>query len=394
MPPSRSKAPLRLLLAVKIFLAGLITFVLLEGLLLVFNDRIFRRSFYMYEPEFGFQVRPGFEWGIGLKTNEFGFNDRDYPHERTPGTCRALVLGDSFNWAEGPNGNYAAILEERLAQELGSGRAEVVNAGYSATHTAEQLPVLRKYGLQYHPDLALLGFFVGNDFVDAMPWRRSIIYGDTFVKLDTRTKRETVVLGQPLLLRSRLAGLIRWQWLLPRPQMTGPESRVPMYPLSRQDFLSIEHDRMAFGKAGSEEAYAERAAHIFKALQEMQALLKERQVEFVIAAFPDVYQVDPELRKAVLDRFGEKAPDYDWDRGQDLLRGFSAVREIEFIDLLPAFVRAHEEGERLYHPNETHWNASGNRLAAQVLLEPVLRRCEPKIRSSSQGAEGPQGSKR
>ena len=287
MPPGRNKTSFKLLLVVKICLAGLITFVLLEGLLLVFNDWIFRNSFYIYEPKFGFQVRPGVEWGVGLKTNEFGFNDRVYPHERTPGTCRVLVLGDSFNWAEGPNGNYTAILEEKLAQELGAGRVEVVNVGYSATHTAEQLPVLRKYGLQYHPDLVLLGFFVGNDFVDAKPWRRNIIYGDTFVKLDTRTERETVVLGQPLLFRSRLAALIHWQWLhsqLPQSQMTGPESRVPMFPLPRQDFLSIEHSRMNFGKTGSEKVYTERVAYIFKALQEMQALLKERQVEFVIAA--------------------------------------------------------------------------------------------------------------
>ena len=254
--------------------------------------------------------------------------------------------------------------------------------------------MLHKYGLQYHPDLVLLGFFVGNDFVEAQPWRRSIIYGDTFVKLDTRTERETVVLGQPLLWRSRLAALIRLKWLhlqLPRPQMTGPESRVPRFSLSRQFYLFIEHGRMNFGKAGAEEAYSEGVAHIFKALQEMRALLKERQVEFVIAAFPDEYQVDPELRQAVLDRFGEKAPDYDWDRGQDLLRDFAATHEIEFIDLLPAFVRAHEEGERLYHLNDTHWNASGNRLAAQVLLEPLLRRCELKIHSSSQRAERPGG---
>ena len=96
----------------------------------------------------------------------------------------------------------------------------------------------------------------------------------------------------------------------------------------------------------------------------------------------------------MLDRFGKKASDYDWDRGRDLLRDFAADHEIEFIDLLPAFVRAHQEGERLYHPNDTHWNASGNRLAAHVLLEPVLRRCEPKIHSSYPGTEGPQVSKR
>jgi hypothetical protein len=37
----------------------------------------------------------------------------------------------------------------------------VINAGYPMTHTGEQLEVLRKYALQYDPDVVVLSFLRG-----------------------------------------------------------------------------------------------------------------------------------------------------------------------------------------------------------------------------------------
>lgn len=41
----------------------------------------------------------------GTLTNTFGFNDRDYPLGKTPGVFRSVVVGDSFSWASGLDGN-------------------------------------------------------------------------------------------------------------------------------------------------------------------------------------------------------------------------------------------------------------------------------------------------
>ncbi|NJN98344.1 MAG: SGNH/GDSL hydrolase family protein [Anaerolineales bacterium] len=193
-----------LVLGLKILLTIVLSFLFLEFLLLVFNDVVFRKSLYMYDPDLGYKARPYAHWGDNI-TNEFGFNDRDYPHQKKPGTYRILFVGDSFSWAGGLEGNYTAILEKKFEAEFGDSRVEIINTGYDATHTGEQLKALKKYGLQYNPDLVVLAFFVGNDFFDATPWRRRINVGGSQVDIDTRTDTEIALFGKLVVpFRSRL----------------------------------------------------------------------------------------------------------------------------------------------------------------------------------------------
>jgi hypothetical protein len=88
----------------------------------------------------------------------------------------------------------------------------VINAGYPGTHTGEQLALLKKYGLQYQPDLVVLGFFVGNDFKDADLWRRRIVVGGATTDIDIREGQETTLFGQPLVPQSRLYLFLKEQW--------------------------------------------------------------------------------------------------------------------------------------------------------------------------------------
>jgi len=138
----------------------------------------------------------------GTITNKFGFNDDDYPLQKTPGIYKILVVGDSFGWAGGREGNYTAILERQLENHYGYHRIDVINAGYPMTQTAEQLVILKKYGLQYHPDLVILGFYVGNDFIDGNPNRKRIVVNDLYIDIDKR--REHIILGYPIVFQSRL----------------------------------------------------------------------------------------------------------------------------------------------------------------------------------------------
>jgi hypothetical protein len=147
-------------LTIKVLLLSVITVIVLELLLTVFNNFVFRDAFFVYDPDIGFRVRPYARWGP-YQANEFGFNDRDYSLDRTAGTYRILVVGDSFNWIGGPQDNFVGRLEGMLQHEFGDRRVEVINVGYSETHTGEQLKIVEKFGLQYQPDLVVLGFFVG-----------------------------------------------------------------------------------------------------------------------------------------------------------------------------------------------------------------------------------------
>ena len=75
------------------------------------------------------------------------------------------------------------------------------------THTAEQLGVLRLFGLQYQPDAVLLDLFMGNDFVDADPNRKRIVVYDTVFDIDRR--RELRLFGYPIVAQSRLYQFLR-----------------------------------------------------------------------------------------------------------------------------------------------------------------------------------------
>ena len=150
--------------SLRIFLWLILPLICVEILMIVLEPYLFK-GFYEYDPDLGFRVRAYYPMDQGTITNKFGFNDDDYPLQKTPGIYKILVVGDSFGWAGGREGNYTAILERQLENHCGYHRIDVINSGYLMTQTAEQLVMLKKYGLQYHPDLVILGFFVGNDFL-------------------------------------------------------------------------------------------------------------------------------------------------------------------------------------------------------------------------------------
>jgi hypothetical protein len=368
----------------KILLTILISFVLLELLLLVFNDLVFRNSFYVYDPDLGFKVRPYVQWGDNV-TNEFGFNDRDYPHQKEPGVYRILFLSDSFSWAGGLNDNYTAILEEKFEAEFGDRRIEVINAGYPGTHTGEQLQLLRKFGLQYNPDLVVLGIFVGNDFLDADPWRKRIVVGGTTTDIDTRQDREITFLGQLLVPQSRLYLFLKEQWNTFRYTQAQQQTEVLEFsPATPQvqpaivtkysdQHLSTEFARMQVANWANAAAFQSHEEYIFDKLLAMRDLLAEKNIDFIVVAYPDEFQVDENLRQAVFDRYQEDdAASYQWDRPQGLLWQFCVENNIEFYDMLPTFQEAQRSGERLYIPNDPHWNEAGNALAGKYLFEMLV----------------------
>lgn len=214
-----------------LLIPSLLCFLGAEVVLLVFHEQFFGQSFYIFDPDLGFRVRPYATYG-NAQANEFGFNDRDYPHQRQPDVYRILILSDSFNWMGGPEGNYTALLEGMFAAEFGPGRVEVIAAGYSQTHTAEQLALLRKFGLRYNPDLVVLGFYAGNDFFDAHPQRKRIVLGAATTDIYLDRDFYTTFLGRPVVWQSRLWLFLRQKWIEyryfgPAPNRASPNQASP-----------------------------------------------------------------------------------------------------------------------------------------------------------------------
>jgi hypothetical protein len=342
--------------------------VLVEIAMIVLEPHLFK-GFYQYDQDIGFRVRaqPG-------RTNALGFNDRDYPLQRQAGVFRILVIGDSFAWAGGMHGNYTALLEGKLNEAARVEHVEVINASLPMSHTGDQVALLKKYGLQFEPHLVVVGFFAGNDFLDADPRRKRIVVNDTY--LDIRRSREVTLFGYPIVRQSRLLAFVKQKYRIFR---EGPrydtseqaeESSAAQGTFSEETFLSLERDRLEFCnlRSHAEGKYAANIGYIFESLRAMRDLLSARGVPLLVAIFPDEFQVDDRLADAVFSHFKLDRSDYDLTLMQKVLRDFLQSENIPHVDMLERFRQVARQ-ERLYRLRDSHWNQAGNRLAAAILQE-------------------------
>jgi len=362
-------------------------FLFLEVLMIVLEPYLFT-GFYQYDPDLGFRVRPytrqTSRFGLGRpyahRTNQFGFNDRDYPLEKDPNTFRILVISDSFNWAGGLEGNYTAKLEKKFEEYYGEHRVDVINAGYPGTHTGQQLALLKKYGLQYSPDLVFLGFFVGNDFLAANPQVKRIIVNDTFYTIDRRKDR--TLLGYPIIPRSRLIHFVKQKYktfkeLRRARRETTASGESPEGgnggTFSEDTFLEIEKIRLEFCNVEKHRAHVfdDRIRYIFQSISEMRDLLHSRDIGFVVGIYPDEFQVNSDLLNQVFERFSLEREDYDNELTQRILKEYLDLEHIPSVDFLDEFRRKGREIP-LYLLRDTHWNEAGNELAAEIIFRYVL----------------------
>jgi hypothetical protein len=78
---------------------------------------------------------------------------------------------------------------------------------------------------------------------------------------------------------------------------------------------------------------------------------------------PDELQVNPEVRDEALKEAGARSEEVDLELPQRRLVAFFEKREVACLDLLP-LLKKHPHS---YAVRDTHWNAEGNRLAAEAI---------------------------
>lgn len=94
------------------------------------------------------------------RINENGFrNDADFEYEKPPGTYRILVFANSFTigYELEQEETYCAVLERYLRRE--GLDVQVLNAGMSGSSTAEELVFYEHEGVEYEPDIVIIGFY-------------------------------------------------------------------------------------------------------------------------------------------------------------------------------------------------------------------------------------------
>lgn len=103
--------------------------------------------------------------------NRLGFRDGDYSFTKAKNTLRLLVLGDSLTFGLGVEGpeSFPKILETDLNKNSGLDKFyEVLNMGILGYGPVEYLNTYLEVGRTFKPDILIVGFFLGNDSLDAL----------------------------------------------------------------------------------------------------------------------------------------------------------------------------------------------------------------------------------
>jgi hypothetical protein len=322
---------------------------------------------------------------VPVRINSRGYRGPEYPWD-APGGFRILGLGDSFTFGFGvlEDDTYLARMERALADR----HVEVINTGLAGMGPDNEARLLAADGPGLRPDLVLVGFFAGNDLVDAL-------VGDDRMRLQD---------GLPAVDDGLLAAWyrpLRPGRLLPRPLTSSPSSLglpLPFKSSLRQHshayrFLTGQVGRLRLawqvrGEAAPpvppapeltpfhQEAFCLRRyppefdlawTRTEAALGAIKSWCDAHGARLAIIAIPTRSQVEPEAWAAIVRTYRLRDEDFDLEKPQTMLTAFAGRNGIPLIDLLPTLRAARATGGRLYFQRDTHWTPRGLAVAADEI---------------------------
>lgn len=123
------------------------------------------RQIFEYHPVLGYRYVPNIKvrvphegGGYLIQVNGTGFrSDRPFIKERTPGSPRVLIFGDSYTAGDAVANHqrFTDLLEKKIS-------AEIYNFGLSSSGTDQQYLAWREYAQEIEHDLVVIAVFVEN----------------------------------------------------------------------------------------------------------------------------------------------------------------------------------------------------------------------------------------
>ena len=336
---------------------------------------------FVEDDDLGYRLTPDWEMEVNLalitmtvRTNSQGL--RDYEHgEKAPGVTRILGLGDSFTFGAGVElaDTYLSRLEQDWSDTHPDRSLDVIKAGVGGYNTRQQLAFLEKYGLDYRPDLVLVGFYC-NDVPDNLAHPQPVAFG-------YRTRGGG---GLRAKMGRRLAlmryGRVKWDalkiGLLRRMQSRtddledffyGPKKRSLARLLGLKPGDEVPNETLGLF-AVEVPARLREAWDVTEAtFASMKKACHAQGIGVALLYIPAHFQAAPAEWEKILARYGHDPARYDLLKPNRLLAGICARLDIDLIDPTGAFQEEMRTGSTLYIRYDGHWNAAGHSLAAREL---------------------------
>lgn len=253
--------------------------------------------------------------GVDVRTNSRGLRDREFSLEKPAGVTRILVLGDSmtFGWGAAQDDTYPKVLERLLNEKplpRMKPRVEVLNTGVGNYNTSQEVAYLRERGLEYQPDLVILGFFLNDGEPTPRPTEGWLARNSAFY----------------VLLASSWDNTLRWAG-------------------SRQDYKDYYRELYREDRPGWQECQ--------RALRDLIDLCRERKIDLRIALIPELHK---------------PGSGYEFQEVHDQIRDLGTKGGVPVYDLLDAdWVDPPET--YWVTPGDAHPNAKGHRVLAEALYK-------------------------
>lgn len=297
-----------------------------------------------------------------IKTNRWGFRGAELSLEKTQGTLRIAMIGDSVTdgfFVENEN-TYPAFTEARL-RTTGL-KAEVMNLARGGATIDTELAILRDVATPFEPDIVVLTF-VTNDIAALSDVSDENLLNGSLAKRDLRR-----AVLQAMVTRSALGERVFDAYL----RLRSPGYRSD---LSDDRSADARSDRYAIQEGGE---FTKNARRFMERLKDLDGLIlsdtlspsSATQLRRYLQAW-DVFMQDARARgmRPVFVYFPAYPQIYDVSTSlkiRDVLRDHSAKRQVPFLDLTP-ILRAQDD--RILHlaPTDFHPNPEGNRVMGEAL---------------------------
>jgi hypothetical protein len=278
---------------------------------------------------------------------------------KDPKVFRILGIGDSFSeFFKGEKLNYHDILEKQLNKVNNPKKYEVVNTGISNTGPGYYWNTLEKYGDSFKPDLVLIEFFIGNDFLE----------------MNFDIKRIGLYINEPvhpkwgLLTYLRYKNLWLYQFARARWIAWWDSLRKGEGTFSEKAFLRIERARLDIFEKSQKEKFNKLWNRDSAVLSKIINWCNQRNVALVIVIIPDQLQIDQKLRQTLLKKFNLPENSIDLYYPNRLLINYLEERKVHYLDLTKPMQEA-AKATTLYLIRDTHWNYAGHELAANMISD-------------------------
>lgn len=261
--------------------------------------------------------------------NEADFRNRVYEREKATDAFRILAIGDSYTWGSGVYAEdaYPDRLEDRLGDLVSDSKLEVVNWSRPGWSTDLEWRSIRDELSDWAPDLMVLGF----------------VFNDPEAERLTRSERADLYAQSPE------SGLGDWLYRHSR-TFNGA---YDVFENRRVREVLVDYYHSLFeDPAGWQQCQ--------EALAGLRNLARRRGIPFLVVVFPIFdSQLDSEYRYHDL---------------HDLMARTTAELGIESLDLRPAYQGVDATRLAVTPFTDPHPSELAQRIAADAILEELLRR--------------------